>query len=98
MLEMLDIDFLDGDLSTTLILDWIAQSSNSTLNNLYPYGNKLTFIPKQIKVFENLVYLDLKNNDVPLISKDSLSFKSVIDFIVLPDLFTNQIEPGAFQG
>lgn len=88
-----------NDEAISIIMDWALHSFNTTLENIYIYGNNLTKIPHQLQLFSRLKYLDLKENSFSLITNHSLVFKeATIRLLLLSESKIEEIQPGAFQG
>ena len=89
-----------NDAQTEGILTSVATSPSAfTLAILYLEANQLKQIPEAIRSLPKLTDLNLNDNKITFIGKESLSFSaSWLTHINLSNISLNIIEPGAFQG
>lgn len=97
----LEGDSLD-DSSVDLILKRIMDGSETivnTLTTLHLNNNSLTKVPNLVAEFNGLSNLKLSQNNISMITSDSLIFKAPeVYYVGLEDISLNEIELGSFGG
>ena len=79
-------------------MDWLVNSSSSTLDLLWIPANNLTRIPSQVGLFSELNVLVLGDNLLPPLTNGSLSFSVPVNYVSFNNSQIGVVEPGAFQG
>jgi Leucine-rich repeat (LRR) protein len=80
------------------ILDQFLKPLATPVAYLDLYLNHLTFVPDQIKQFDQVVRVDLEYNEIPVIRTGDFVFETKLERLVLAGNNISVIEPGAFQG
>ncbi len=87
------------EISLDLILDWVLQSSENSLEELHIEGIKfLSKIPRQVAFFSRLKVLKVLSDQLMSLPAGSLRFSSPIREIYLYQSRIDFIESAAFQG
>jgi len=81
-----------------MMMEWVAQSFNSTLESLFLYSNNLTKIPEKTEYLVRLKTFDIRNNSFPWIASHSLRFNTEKMKMIISGCGIQDIEQGAFQG
>ncbi len=92
-------DFDENDVD--VVLNWALPSSSQTLRFIDIAFNRIEFIPRQVKAFQNLETLNVKQNSGNLsLPKDSIYMIPRLDngVVQIEDSPIVFLESGAFQG
>ena len=88
-----------NDSEMSRILEAFLDHPNvSALGKLSLSNNRLTKIPKQIRQFTQLDYVNLDYNEIASIKKGDFYFRKTLKKLLLGGNWLTFIEPGAFQG
>jgi Leucine-rich repeat (LRR) protein len=86
------------DLDADRVLRSFSASSNS-ITVISLTNNKLTTIPDPLRIFTRLSYLSLENNNIPIISNNSLVLSAAaVEALYLTNSQLSTVQPGALQG
>lgn len=87
-----------NDSKVSDILDsFISTPGVSPLASLNLWQNKLTRVPKQVKLFNRLEHLDLEGNQIRTVESGAFKSNQLLS-VFLSDNQLVDIEPGAFEG
>ena len=88
-----------GDSRASEILNAFLAPGVSLVGMIMFNGNKLTYVPRLIKQFYSLIYVNLENNDIATIGPNDLSFNMLTYSLRLRNNSElTAIAPGAFEG
>ena len=94
-------DPIDDSRASAILNAFVPSATNaiSPLTRLSMNANRITRIPPEILLFDQLNLFDFYgNNVVSVTASDTLSLTEKLEYIDLGDNGLENIEPGAFQG
>ena len=89
---------IDDDQISVILNSFLSTPGVSPLKALTLFQCRLNRIPDQLRLLDQLVYLNFEYNNITSIDSDTFNFSSQLEEL---DLIHNRmisIEPGAFQG